>query len=396
MGQRADKRRGSGPDKSVGEKDRGKRALRRNPRIEVLRLVAIAGIAVFHTFQTWFDAAIAGSWQASPLALVAVGLISLLGAYGNHVFFLISGYFLVPRAVGAATATTAAAGTPGQGGGYWAAQARQTARRALPILASVALYALLALAVSAWVVPMERVSIHKAQWLVGGLQFIWVYLVVVVATPVIGWVWARVRRPQAIVAALVVVVFAVNAYIAFFSPGDEARGLLEWRKLMSAVSYLVAYLVGGALAERGLPRAHGLLGAFVLVALVTEGAAGLSGNTALLAALSFKSTSLVSFALAVASLGVAAGPGRDAAGGTGRAAQLVCELTSSILGFYIVQSIFGSLWHPIADSLCAAALAVGEPALLAVGIGASLVFLACVLVLDRALRIPLLRLVHLA
>ncbi|HJA27976.1 MAG TPA: acyltransferase [Candidatus Olsenella pullicola] len=364
---------------------------RRNPRIEVLRLVAIAGIAVFHTFQTWFDAATDGSWQASPPALFALGLISLLGAYGNHVFFLISGYFLVPRAAAAARAP-----------GYWADQARRTVRRALPILASVLLYALLALAVSTWLVPMERVSLAKTQWLVGGLQFIWVYLVVVAATPIIGWVWARVRRPRAAVAVLVALIFAVNAYIAFVSPGGEERGLLEWRKLMSAVSYLVAFLTGGALSGRVVPHARALLGTCVAVALVTEGAAGLSGNTALLAALSFKSTSLVSFALAVFSLAVASGRsegGRNVAQEDEkitRPACLVCELTPSILGFCVAQSLFGSIWHPLVDDLCTAALASGEAALLVAGVAASLVLLVCVLALDRLVRIPLLRLLHLA
>ena len=109
----------------------------RNPRVEALRLVAIVGIAMFHTFQPWFEAATDGSWAASPLTLVAVGLISLLGAYGNHVFFLISGYYLLPRAASAAG-----------GDRYWTDQARRTVRRALPILATVVVYALIALAVS--------------------------------------------------------------------------------------------------------------------------------------------------------------------------------------------------------------------------------------------------------
>lgn len=365
-----------------------KRALRRNPRIEALRLIAIAGIAVFHTFQPWFDAATSGAWPASPLTLVALGLISLLGAYGNHVFFLISGYFLIPRAAQAAAAVTGTEAAASNQTSYWRNQARSTLRRALPILATVLLYAVVALAVSTWVTPIPSVSLTQTGWLVGGLQFIWVYLAVVVATPVMGWVWARVRRPHVIVAALVAIVFVVNAYIAFVSPGDEARGLLEWRKLMSAVSYLVAFLAGGALAERPLSHPGRLLGGCIAVALVTEGAAGITANLALLEALSFKSTSLVSFALAVASLGVAA-QARDKK--PGRAARIACELTGSILGFYVAQSMFSQLWHPVANELCAAAGAYGDAALLAAGIAASLVFLACALVVDRAVRVPLLR-----
>lgn len=367
-----------------------KKALRRNPRIEALRLIAIAGIAVFHTFQPWFDAATSGAWPASPLTLVALGLISLLGAYGNHVFFLISGYFLMPRAAQAAAAATGAETAASNQTSYWRNQARSTLRRALPILATVLFYAVVALAVSTWITPIPSVSLTQTGWLVGGLQFIWVYLAVVVATPVMGWVWARVRRPHVIVAALVAIVFVVNAYIAFVSPGDEARGLLEWRKLMSAVSYLVAFLAGGALAERPLSHPGRLLGGCTTVALVTEGAAGITTNLALLEALSFKSTSLVSFALAVASLGVAAQAREEK---SGRAARIACELTGSILGFYVAQSMFSQLWHPVANELCAAAGAYGDAALLAAGIAASLVFLACVLVVDRAVRIPLLRLI---
>lgn len=356
----------------------------RNPRVEALRLVAIVGIAIFHTFQPWFEAATDGSWAASPLTLVAVGLISLLGAYGNHVFFLISGYYLLPRAASAAG-----------GDRYWPDQARRTVRRALPILATVVVYALIALAVSTWVTPIERVSLHETSWLVGGLQFIWVYLAIVVATPVMGWIWSRVSRPRAVVAAIVVAVFAVNAYIAFVSPGSDSRSLLEWRKLMSAVSYLAAFLVGACLAEKNLSRPAALLGACGAAALLAEGVAGLTSNTWLLGALSFKSTSLVSFALAVASLSLAVA--RPAPEAVSRPARLVCAVTPSILGSYVAQSIFTAAWHPAMDALCADALALGgEAALLLVGIVASVVLLAGVFAFDRLVRISVLRALGLA
>ena len=89
------------------------------------------------------------------------------------------------------------------------------------------------------IVPGARAAIHSTRTRKVG----------VLATPLMGWVWRRVRRPVPVVWALVACVFAVNAYIAFVSPGDEVRGLLEWRKLMSAVSYLVSFLAGGALGE---------------------------------------------------------------------------------------------------------------------------------------------------
>lgn len=359
-----------------------RRTTSRNPRIEALRLVAIVGIAVFHTFQPWFAAITDGSWDAAPLTRSVLGCISLLGAYGNHVFFLISGFFLVPRAVAAA-----------RGEGYWGSQARAVVRRALPVLATVAIYALLALAVSTWVVPMERVSFQSAGWLVGGLQFIWVYLVVIALVPVIGWVWARLRRPRTAVCAIVAVVLLVNLYIAFVSPGDDVRGLLEWRKLMSAVSYLAAFLVGGALS--GL-RLDGLARALVPIAafsVLVESFAGVTGDLRLLDALSFKSTSALSFALAVSSLAWAAKSGER--GRTDGTPGLLRGATQSILGFYVAQSVFTSLWHPLANEACLAALPLGEAAVVATGVIVSIAFLAVVLAFDHLVRVPLLRLMRL-
>lgn len=351
----------------------------RNLRIEALRLVAIAGIAVFHTFQPWFSEATDGSWAAGPPALAALGCVNLLGAYGNNVFFLISGLFLVPRAAAAASAP-----------GYWSSQGRALARRALVIGATVALYGVLALAVSAWVTPLSGVSLSDPGWLLGGLEFIWVYLACMVATPVIGWVWRRVARPRAAVVAILACVFAVNAYIAFVSPGSDVRGLLEWRKLMSALTYLAAFLAGGALGEKNLARPGRALAASCAAALLLEGAAAAAGSTWLLEALSFKSTSLLSFALAAASVALAA-QGRPTPGDTParRAVQL---LAPSILGFYVIQSMFYSLWRPVADAACEAGLiACGAAGMLLAGTAASLAVLVVALLIDRAVRVAPLR-----
>ena len=355
----------------------------RNLRIEALRLIAIAGIAVFHTFQPWFSAATDGSWAPSAASLTVLGCVSLLGTYGNHVFFIVSGLFLIPRAAQAS-----------RDEGYWAAQARSLARRALVIGASVVLYALIVLAVSTWVAPIEGVALGQSAWLLGGLEFIWVYLACVVAVPVIGWAWRRVRAPRTVVTAILVCVFAVNAYIAFISPGGEVRDLLEWRKLMSAVTYLVAFLAGGALGEKNLARPGRALAVSCGAALLLEGAAAVAGNTWLLGALSFKSTSLLSFALAAASVSLAATAPAEA--GDGPASRVVRLLAPSILGFYVSQSMFYPLWRPAIDGLCAAAAAAGEAALLAVGAFASLALLVALLLFDRAVRIPLLRAARLA
>ncbi len=356
----------------------------RNLRIEALRLVAIAGIAIFHTFQPWFAAATDGSWQAGAPALATLGCVSLLGAFGNNVFFLVSGYFLVPRAA-------RVAGEPG----YWGTQARALGRRALVIGTSVALYAALALAVSTWVVPLDGVGLGQTGWLLGGLEFIWVYLACVAAVPVVGWAWRRAGRPRAVVGALVAGVFAVNAYIAFVSPGSEVRGLLEWRKLMSAVTYFTAFLAGGALGEKNLERSGRALAVSCGAALLLEGGAALAGNAWLLEALSFKSTSLLSFALAASSVALAA-QGR-AVGADTPARRAAAALAPSILGFYVTQSMFFSLWRPVADAACDAGLAAGGQAgLLVAGVAVSVALLCTMLLFDRATRVPLLRALRLA
>ena len=358
-------------------------APRRNPRIEALRLVAIAGIAVFHTLLPWFDMAQLGWWVPSaPVALI-LGVVSLLGAFGNHVFFLVSGLFLLPRAADASEQP-----------GYWHAQARSTARRALVIVLSVALYAAAALAVSAWVTPVPGVSLAETGWLVGGLEFIWVYLAVVALCPVIGWVWRRTPRAGALVLALVACVFAVNAYIAFVSPGEEVRDLLEWRKLMSAVTYLASFLTGGLLARARLERAPLALACGVAATLVAEGLAALAGDLAVMDALSFKSTSLLSFVLAVCAVALAARPRQ--AESESAATRMVCAASPSVLGFYITQSIFSPLWQPVATQVCQWSLDRSEWLLLAVGTVFSLALLALALLIDRIMRIPLLKAARLA
>lgn len=58
----------------------------RNTSIEALRLVAVAGIAIFHTFQWTFQAVCTGLPEYAPLAVFpysgALGFINLLGQRG--------------------------------------------------------------------------------------------------------------------------------------------------------------------------------------------------------------------------------------------------------------------------------------------------------------------------
>ena len=349
----------------------------RDPRIEALRLVAAVCIAVFHTFMPWFSGMCAGEGAAAGLvgdwaAAATLGFVNLLGAYGNHIFFLISGLFLVPAAARAAV-----------GGGYWRMQSAKVARRAVNILAPAVLWCAVALALSTWVLPIEGVSLGQTAWFVGGLEFIWVYLACAVAAPIVGWIWNRFNKPQVIVAVLLAALFGINAWIAFVSPGGTERGLLDWRKLMSAVTYFAAFLAGGALAGVWLSRdsARRLLTGIIGIAIAVEALCAVGGRLDLMAATSFKSTSLLSFGLAVASVLFA----RSASDGRRpRIPAAIPKAAASILDFYVLQSLTNPLWSPAFWTLTGAAFAAADfwPAF-AVGILASLALLAAFLLLGR-------------
>ena len=283
---------------------------------------------------------------------------------------------------------------------------------------SVTLWVFAALAVSTGVVPVPGVGFESVSWLTFGLEFIWVYAALVAATPLIGWLWARLRHPGALALLIAAAVLAIGAFIAFVSPGGSERGLFEWRKLMSAVSYLASFLVGGALgAAEGrsweVRGARWPLALAIAVSLAVEGAAAGASDLRLLSALSFKSTSLLSFALAITALTAVAGEGSASAGkgtaGAGdglvatgrglcpdRVSTAVRWLTPSILGYYIAQSLLSGLWRPLFEARCRQALDLaGFPALLCAGVVMSLTMLALVLVVDRMVRPPLLSLLHL-
>ena len=388
----------------------GRRASR-DPRIEALRLVAALGIASFHTFMPWFDAltsqdATVAALAARPAAAAALGVVDLLGAYGNNVFFMISGLFLVPAAAKAS-----------DGAGYWGAQARKTARRSGSILAAVAFYAAIALFVSTCIVPNEDVAVGKVDWLTSGLEFIWVYLALTVLAPAIGWAWRRIRRRGAAVCALLAAVFVLNAYIAFFSQVPDDAGFLDWRKLMSAVTYFAAFVTGAYLSERRLSRrnARAMLGAVAAVAVTAELACALAGELELMWDLSYKSTSLISFALAAASVAFARseteldgarspmactpGAGTQATGARPQdtLARLAVAAAPGILGFYIAQSNFSSVWWPVFTDLTGRALeAWGVGPFFAAGFMLSLALLASLLAFDRLVRAPLFRKLGLA
>lgn len=232
-------------------------------------------------------------------------------------------------------------------------------------------------------------------WLLGGLEFIWVYLALVLLTPLMAQVARKLPQWRRAVLVLAGVVFGLNAYIAFVSPGEVDRGLLEWRKLMSAASYLVAYLTGAALSyEQTRPaKAKRLLVGCILASAFIEGGLAAAGSPDLVAATSFKSTSLLSFLLAVASLAYA----RQSTGVRINAPSWLLAAASSILGFYISQSMTADIWRPAFEHACArAALAGGAPSLIMCGIALSLADVCVVVLFDQLTRSKLLRLLKLS
>ena len=356
----------------------------REPRVEALRLVAAASIAVFHTFMPWFYElthcyGLGAYIVDNPIATPLLGFFNLLGAFGNNVFFFISGLFLVPAAAQASLQD-----------GYWAAQRAKSAARVKQMLATVVLYLALVLAVSTFIVPIEGVSLAKLPSLLVWLEFIWVYLALTALAPVIGWVWARLRHPKAAAVAVIAAVFVVNAYIAFFDMGDLDRRLLDWRKLMSAVTYFAAFVGGAALAEVRLRpgTAAALLAAVVGVSLGVECKLAWSRELLLMYATSYKSTSALSFAMAAAAVLFA----RRNDGKKGTGLGLATHFSPSILGFYILQSLTSPLWQPAFGELLEDVYLMPQTTsceMLAAGVGLSLALLAGLLAFDRVFRLRL-------
>lgn len=279
----------------------------RNTSIEALRLFAVAGIAIFHTFQWTFQATCVGLPDYATLALFpysgALGFINLLGCWANEVFFMISGYFLIPSAVRSL-----------QNGSSALDLASKSFTRLKKIVLPTLFYCATCLFVSMYVYPLPEISLHEIGWLTLGIEFIWVYAASVLLVPVIALMRQRIgsKRAPFVVALLVLATFGINCYIA--ATANEAAGIILWRKLMSAVTYLVAFIAAGEM--RFVLECHGnASGAqkskIVLIGLVAATIALellLSANSQYntLWKLSYKSTSVISFILAAASVAAAA------------------------------------------------------------------------------------------
>lgn len=359
----------------------------RNIPIEALRLVAVAGIAVFHTFQWTFQAACVGAVEYAPLAMSpysgVLGFINLLGCWANEVFFMISGYFLI-----------ASAARAWDGGATWKSQMQRAAQRLGKVILPTAFYCLMALAWSTVVSPIPDVSLHAHYWYTLGLEFIWVYAATVFMAPLFGLAKSRLSKRSYTAAVIVVgiLAFVVNGYLAAMSA--TSAGEFSWlQKSMSATTYVVAFLIGGLLRDitdvMDSDRAGALgmrsLAAVLVLTTILEGELSFTGNLTAMAALSYKSTSLISFVLAATSLLFAAT--RRSASDNPRAAGVIVTLSTATLGFYVMQSLTSSLWRPVFNTLLANILvSQNSPAVICIVTGTviSIVFALTLLTIDAA------------
>lgn len=357
----------------------------RNIPIEALRLVAVAGIAVFHTFQWTFQATCVGLPEYAPLAAFphsgVLGFINLLGCWANEVFFMISGYFLI-----------ASAARAWDGGATWKSQMQRTAQRLGKVVFPTVFYCLVALTWSTVISPIPDVSLVTHYWYTLGLEFIWVYAGTVCMAPLFGLAKSRLSKRSYAAAVIIIgiLAFVANGYLAAMSSANG--GEFSWlQKIMSAATYVVAFLVGGLLRDvtdgmdSNSARSLGwqALIAVLAIAIILEGELSFSGNLAAMAALSYKSTSLISFVLAAASLLFAAT--RHSTSSNPRVAGVIVTLSAATLGFYVMQSLTSSLWRPVFNAILANILVTQSnpaPICIAAGTAISIVFALVLLVVD--------------
>lgn len=357
----------------------------RNISIEALRLVAVAGIAIFHTFQWAFQAACAGMPEYAPFAAFpysgVLGFINLLGCWANEVFFMISGYFLI-----------ASAARAWDGRATWTSQIQRTVQRLGKVVFPTAFYCLVALAWSIVVSPIPDVSLVTHYWYTLGLEFIWVYATTVCIAPLFGLAKGQLSQKSyaATVIAVGILAFVANGYLAAMSSANG--GEFSWlQKIMSAATYVVAFLVGGLLRDvtdatdsnSACSLGKRSLIAILTIAIILEGTLSFTGNLAAMATLSYKSTSLISFVLAGVSLLFAAT--RHSTSSNPRVAGVIVTLSAATLGFYVMQSLTSSLWRPIFNAILANILVTqSNPASICIvtGTAISIVFALVLLVVD--------------
>lgn len=264
---------------------------------------------------------------------------------GNFIFYMISGYFLLPRiknaaqraflphnthlrhahdsmrdtttksrtgnisdtALDAPVTNTPSTDTPVV---YWKTQFYNATKRALIIIISVIFYAVISLVLH-FACNLPGPSLTSVRWIIGGLEFVWLYLLFVLVAPLCAWMWAHWRAWPVFVIIFCVVVMGIGVWVGFFSHGDLSRPLESWRKWLSAIAYFAAFLFAGILGSNSSSYSKWgstILWIFIIISLACEGYAALTYDVSLIGNLSFKSTSLLSIGLAVGALLTAVNP----------------------------------------------------------------------------------------
>ena len=325
----------------------------RNLNIELLRCVAIFSIAIFHTFVPYFNALAYGAFSAgvsigmknSFIALFCMGLINFLGSLGNFIFYMISGFFLIPHAI------------KELGAGFWIKQIRSIGRRCIVIVGSVIVFAILTIFLH-FVCHMPSAKLNGIRWLGSDLEFIWLYLIFCILSPFVALLQSKWKRGwAAFLACVLVLTFLCNAFIAFFSQGGVNHALDGWRKLMSAVTYLWGFCLAGLAGEKGWSknrkRSREIFLICLFSALISTFICALAQSWKMAGDLSFKSTSLISFGAALSLLLLSAS--KEKKNSEFKAAKAITFFANGILGFYIFQSMLTSFWHllifPVINSL---------------------------------------------
>lgn len=160
---------------------------------------------------------------------------------------------------------------------------------------------------------------------------------------------------------------------------------------MSAATYVIAFLIGGLLRDVTDVMDSDRVGALGMRSLVTvlvlviilEGELSFTGDLTAMTILSYKSTSLISFALAAASLLFVAT--RRSASGNPRTAGVIVTLSTATLGFYVMQSLTSSMWRPVFNTLLANILvSQSSPAAICIITGTviSIIFALALLIID--------------
>lgn len=242
--------------------------------------------------------------------------------------------------------------------------------------------------------PVPDVTLNTHYWYTLGLEFIWVYAATVFMAPWFGLAKSRLSQKSytTTVIAVGILAFAVNGYLAAMSATSASE--FSWlQKLMSAATYVVAFLIGGLLrdvtdamdSDKVGTLGMRSLAAVLAIATLLEGVLSFTGNLTAMATLSYKSTSLISFALAAASLFFVTT--RRSASDNPRTAGVIVTLSTATLGFYVMQSLTSSLWRPVFNTLLANILvSQNSPAAICIITGTviSIVFALALLIIDTA------------